>query len=163
MKFFFRLGLLVAPLLVFGASFLHPYGAIRQDRSNGRLLIGAEAPPAVANILERACRNCPSEATEWPWYSYVAPMSWMIEKDVHDARSHMDLSHWQDYTVEERIDLLTKLAVQVRNRKMPLPKYLRMHREAVLSDEDVQQLDSWAHRERKRLRSAAANGKTATD
>ena len=87
----------------------------------------------------------------------------MIEKDVHDARTHMNLSHWQDYTMGERIDLLTKLAVEVRNRKMPLPKYLKMHPEARLSDEDVQQLDSWAHRERKRLKSADAKGKASTD
>jgi hypothetical protein len=90
-------------------------------------------------------------------------MSWMIEKDVHGARTHMNLSRWQDYTVEQRIDLLTRLAVEVRNRKMPLPRYVTMHSEARLSDEDVQQLDSWAHRERTRVRSADAKGRTSTD
>lgn len=158
-----RLVLPVTFLLVFGAFFVHPYGTIRQKQSNGPLFMGAEAPPEVAHIFERACQNCHSERTEWPWYSYVAPMSWMIEKDVNTGRSHMNLSHWQDYTVEEQIDLLTRLAVQVRNRKMPLPKYLKIHPEARLSDDDLQQLDSWAHRERKRLRSGEAKGKASTD
>jgi Haem-binding domain len=65
--------------------------------------------------------------------------------------------------VEQRIDLLTRVAVEVRNRKMPLPRYVTMHSEARLSDEDVQQLDSWAHRERTRVRSADAKGRTSTD
>jgi hypothetical protein len=65
-------------------------------------------------------------------------MSWMIEKDVSSARIHMNLSRWQDYTVEQRIDLLTGMAVEVRNRKMPLPKYLNIHSEARLSAEDIQ-------------------------
>jgi len=76
---------------------------------------------------------------------------------------HMNLSRWQDYTVEQRVDLLTRMAVEVRNRKMPLPKYLKMHAEARLSSEDVQQLYSWAHRERKRLKAADTKGKASTD
>ena len=90
-------------------------------------------------------------------------MSWMIEKDVSSARIHMNLSRWQDYTVEQRIDLLTRMAVEVRNRKMPLPKYLNMHSEARLSAEDIQQLYSWTHSERKRLKTADTEGKASTD
>jgi len=87
----------------------------------------------------------------------------MIEKDVSNARTHMNLSRWQDYTVEQQIDLLTRLAVEVRNRKMPLPRYLKMHSEARLSAEDVQQFYSWAHSERKRLKAADTKGKAFTD
>jgi Haem-binding domain len=163
MKRFRKWGLAAAPLLALGASFVHPYGQIRHERSSGALLVEAEAPPEIARILERACQNCHSQRTEWPWYSYVAPMSWMIEKDVHGARTHMNLSRWQDYTVEQRLDLLTRLAVDVRNRKMPLPRYVTMHSEARLSNEDVEQLVSWAHRERTRVRSADAKGRTSTD
>jgi hypothetical protein len=125
--------------------------------------MGAGAPPEIARLVERACQNCHSERTEWPWYSYLAPMSWMIEKDVSTARIHMNLSRWQDYSPEQRIDLLTRMGVEVRNRKMPLPKYLKMHSEARLSAEDVQQLYSWAHSERKRLKGAGTNGKASTD
>jgi hypothetical protein len=150
-------------LLALGASLLHPSGPVKGARSSLALLAGTEVPPEIGRIVDRACQNCHSERTEWPWYSYVAPMSWLIEKDVSSARTHMNLSRWQDYSVEERIDLLTRLAVEVRNRKMPLPKYLKMHSEARLTDDDVQQLYSWAHIERRRLKTADTKGKASTD
>jgi hypothetical protein len=150
-------------LLVVGASLIHPSGPVKEKRSGLSLFAGTEEPPEIAGIVNRACQNCHSERTEWPWCSYIAPMSWMIERDVSTASTHMNLSHWQDYTVEQRIDLLTRMAVEVRNGKTPLPKYLRMHSEARLSAEDVQQLYSWAHSERERLKTADTKRKASTD
>jgi len=72
------------------SAFIHPFGL--KTNSAGPLLSGADVDPAVVRILEKSCQNCYSERTEWPWYSYVAPMSWLIEKDVHEARSHLNLS-----------------------------------------------------------------------
>jgi Haem-binding domain len=152
---------LSSTLLIFVASLVHPFGPVKQERTDAKLNLGA--PPGVARMLERACQNCHSERTEWPWYSYLAPASWAIEKDVSSARAHMNLSRWQDYSIEQRTTLLTMLAVEVRNRNMPLPKYLKLHPEAKLSDEDVQQLYSWAHSERGRLRAADTKGKAGTD
>jgi hypothetical protein len=162
MKSLPKVCLAATPLLILGASLIHPSGPMK-EQSNSAILAGAEEPPEIARIVNRACKNCHSERTEWPLYSYIAPVSWMIEKDVSSARTNMNLSRWQDYTVEQRIDLLTRIAVEVRNRKMPLPKYLKMHPEARLSDDDVQQLYSWAHSERKRLRTVDAKGKASTD
>jgi hypothetical protein len=127
-------------------------------------MAGAEATPEVVGILQRSCQNCHSERTEWPWYSYVAPMSWMIENDVHRARSHMNLSHWDAYPRDRQIELLTKMGVEVRNHRMPLPKYLQLHPQARLSSGDIQQLYNWARLERQRLRSAAEpKAKPSTD
>ena len=161
MKSLPKLCVAATSLLVVSASY--PAGPVKEKRSSLSLFAGTEEPPEIARLVERACQNCHSERTEWPWYSYVAPMSWMIEKDVSNARTHMNLSRWQDYTVEQQIDLLTRLAVEVRNRKMPLPRYLKMHSEARLSAEDVQQFYSWAHSERKRLKAADTKGKAFTD
>ena len=61
------------------ASFVHPFGAVKPRSSNAPLLAGASLDPAVVRIIERSCQNCHSERTDWPWYSYVAPMSWLIE------------------------------------------------------------------------------------
>jgi hypothetical protein len=79
-------------------------------------------------------------------------MSWLIENDVHGARSHMNLSHWDQYSLEERVELLTKMGVEVRNRRMPLPKYLQLHPAARLSDDEVARIYAWAHTERRRLK-----------
>src|SRR5580704_2019666 len=77
--------------------------------------------------------NCHSERTTWPWYSYVAPVSWLIESDVSKARGHMNLSVWDQYTVEKREELPGELAAAVRSRQMPPPRYTLMHSSSTLS------------------------------
>jgi hypothetical protein len=153
-----RLGSIVlsgAALLVVCSVLVHPFRAIKAQRSDKPLLLDSTFDPQVVRTIERSCQNCHSEKTEWPWYSYVAPMSWMIENDVQRGRSHMNLSRWNGYNPEEQQEILSKMSVLVRNREMPLPRYLLLHPEAKLSDADVAYLYQWARSERKRLKAAA--------
>jgi hypothetical protein len=132
---------------------IHPFGDLKAHRSLNPLLTGADVNPAIIQILERSCQNCHSEKTEWPWYSYVAPVSWLIEKDVHDARSHMNLSRWGEYSLERKQELLTRLAAAVRSRQMPPARYALTHPGAKPSATDLEQIYEWARGERRRLKS----------
>jgi hypothetical protein len=134
------------------ASMVHPFGRIKGPASPAPLLAGASVESPVKGIVSRACQNCHSEKTEWPPYSYIAPMSWMIEKDVHDARSHMNLSRWSDYDPGQRRQILSEIASLVRNHMMPPQRYLLLHPEARLSGADVDVLYQWTRSERKRLK-----------
>jgi hypothetical protein len=138
---------------------VHPFGAIRAPSSDKPLLLDATFDAQVVRILERSCQNCHSERTAWPLYSYVAPMSWIIENDVQRGRSHMNLSRWNGYPPDRQQEILLEMSSLVRNRVMPLPRYLLLHPEAKLSEAEVQYLYQWAGRERKRLKGggAAAN------
>jgi hypothetical protein len=146
-----------ASLLGFASLLAHPYGMVKMPSSSKPLLAGTAVDPAVMQIVERSCQSCHSEKTEWPWYSYVAPMSWLIEKDVNQGRSHMNLSHWDEYNSESKQQILGELSSVVRNRQMPLPRYLKLHPEAKLSDSEINQLYRWARAERTRLKSTAGS------
>ena len=132
---------------------IHPFGLMKTQVSQEPLLTGALVESSVMKIFARSCQNCHSEKTDWPWYSYVAPMSWMIEKDVHEGRSRMNLSRWYEYSSEQKQQILAEMASLVRNRQMPLPRYVLLHPSAKLSEAEVDQVSRWAHRERKRLKS----------
>jgi Haem-binding domain len=93
-KTILRLGLVAVGLLGGASGFVHPFGPVKNQLSTGPLLADAEINPAIARAFERSCQNCHSERTDWPWYSYVAPLSWFMENDVHRRRSHMNLSRW---------------------------------------------------------------------
>jgi hypothetical protein len=151
-KRFLQLGTILLALFVAASAYVHPYGSVKAARSEQPLLAGAEVDPELVRIVERSCQNCHSEKTEWPWYSYLAPLSWMIENDVRKGRNHMNLSHWDRYPEDRKVELLTKIGVEVRNRRMPLPNYLRLHPQARLSDNEVAQIYAWMQGERRRLR-----------
>ena len=143
-------------LLALCSILVHPFGAVKAQRTDKPLLLDATFDPEVVKILERSCQNCHSERTVWPLYSYVAPLSWMIENDVKQARNHMNLSRWNGYNAEQQQEILSKMSVLVRNRAMPLPRYLLLHPESKLSDAEVAYLYQWARGERKRVKATAA-------
>src|ERR1039458_9706904 len=86
----------------------HPYGPVRQPHATGLKVGVQENNRHVRAVLERACQNCHSQQTKWPAYSYlpIAIVSWALEKDVAEARRHMDLSLWDWYSTEKKQDLL---------------------------------------------------------
>jgi len=68
--------------------------AIRVERLNPPVQAEITADPAVKPLLRRACYDCHSNETVWPWYSNVAPASWLIASDVEEGRSNLNFSEW---------------------------------------------------------------------
>jgi hypothetical protein len=140
-----------ASVVVFASVLVHPNGGVKAVRSANPLLTGSDIDPIALGILERSCQNCHSEKTEWPWYSHIAPMSWLVEKDVSQAREHMNLSHWDDYSVGEKQALLARIGAMIRSRQMPPDRYTMIHPEAKISDAERERIYEWSHTERRRL------------
>ena len=149
----FGIAMAAGMLAIAAASLVHPWGELRNGvDAKTELLQGGSATGPMRAMLERGCGNCHSERTQWPAYSRVAPVSWLVEHDVHEGRQHMNLSHWQQYSNDERIDLLSRIVTQLRQAKMPPKPYLLMHSDAKLSAEEQEQLRAWARAERSRLK-----------
>jgi hypothetical protein len=77
----------------------------------------------------------------------------MIENDVNQARKQMNISRLEDYTTEQKVEILSRLGAEVRNHQMPIQRYLSLHPEARVSESDIHQLYEWSRSERHRLRS----------
>ncbi len=101
------------------------------------------AGPAVHSIFVRSCNDCHSNLTVWPWYSSVAPASWLLTYDVNKGRSAMNLSQWGAYSVEKRNDLMREICKEVSNGEMPDSAYTLVHPVARLTDADVQTVCGW--------------------
>jgi hypothetical protein len=110
-----------------------------------------QMPPAVASVLARSCKDCHSRQTRWPWYSNVAPVSWVVAHDVEEARGHLDLSDFGSYGNEEGALHLGEICKEIRGGAMPLPRYVRAHPEAALSAEEKETLCEWTRVESRRL------------
>jgi hypothetical protein len=116
------------------------------ERTNPPAAGEIELPPEVGALAERACYDCHSHETVWPWYAEVAPVSWLAVRDVGEAREHLNFSTWADYADEERRELLEEIAEEVEDGDMPLRFYLPFHPKARLSEEERRVLVSWARR-----------------
>ena len=91
--------------------------------------------PRTRDLAARACFDCHSNQTTYPWYSYVAPVSWLIQDDVRQGRSKLNFSEW-DLPQREAQNASREL----QRGDMPLPIYLPIHPQAQLSAEEKQAL-----------------------
>jgi hypothetical protein len=85
--------------------------------------------PQTGYLARRACFDCHSNETVWPWYSNVAPVSWLNQRDVNDGRSHLNFSEWNK--PQKHAGHAVK---EIQSGDMPLWFYLPMHPAARLSD-----------------------------
>ncbi len=108
-------------------------------------------PHTVRDVLVRGCMDCHSNKTDWPWFSYVAPFSWIVSDGVHEGRSHLNFSEWTNRTPQEQRDLLQRITDVVRYDKMPPTPYQWTHAGARLSTSDRFTLYFWARNELSRL------------
>jgi hypothetical protein len=113
-------------------------------RSNPPVLAEIEAPTEVMNIFRRACYDCHSNETVWPWYSHVAPVSWLMESDVKVGRSNVNFSEWNEYSEKLRNLKRYKIGKEVDEGEMPLWFYVPLHSEAKLSKADIELIVSWS-------------------
>jgi cytochrome c len=136
-------------------AFVHPWGNLRDDNTGQAILSGSEIPGDVGSILERKCADCHSNQTHWSMYSRIAPVSWLVERDVVRGRSALNLSVWGGMSAEDRIAALARIAAEVRSGEMPPKPYALIHA-AALTDDERQQVSAWSRAERKRIRIEAS-------
>ena len=110
----------------------------------------AVADPEAHGLLRRACYDCHSHATVWPWYASVAPVSWLLSHHVEDARDELNFSRFESYDRARQRKKLGELAEEVEEHHMPLWSYVLLHPEAALSDAERERLVKWAHAEQQR-------------
>ena len=103
------------------------------------LNVDADVQPAI----DRSCNDCHSGRTVWPWYSEVAPISWLVASDVNGGRRHMNVSEWGMYPGYKREDLLNQICEAVTKRDMPPWTYLLVHQDAQLNDSDREAICRW--------------------
>ena len=114
------------------------------DRTNPPVQTEIAAPPEVMAILHRSCYDCHSNQTVWPWYSHVAPASWLLSRDVHEGREEVNFTEWNTLPADKQARKIHKAAHEVAEGGMPLWFYLPMHPKAKLSDKDKATIQAWA-------------------
>ncbi len=109
------------------------------------LLYLEQVPENIQAILKTSCYDCHSNQTEYPWYSHVAPVSWLVIRDIREGRDEVNFSDWGNLKRRSKIKVLSNIADEIKSGEMPLPIYLIIHRNAKLNDQQQEELIEWTN------------------
>ncbi len=143
MKKALRYALLAVLILFIAIQFVPNDLPPSEARPPTDLLGTGEVPADIASMLSTSCYDCHSLETKYPWYYYVAPSSWLVAKDINEARDEMVLSEWTDLSRRTKIKTLENIKDEVLEGHMPLPVYTLIHWDARLTDEQRQRIADW--------------------
>jgi len=144
--------LLIILILAFVViQFFRPDRTSSEEYGENHITKKMNVPDNVQKILKRSCFDCHSNHTVWPWYSNIAPMSWLVAQDVRKGRAKMNFSEWGKIPESKREERLQSICDEIKEDEMPLPNYLLIHRDAVLSQQEKDILCAWSEAELKKL------------
>ena len=133
-----RIAIIIIVLVLIGIQF------VPVSKTNPPVTGEIKAPAEVMEILRTSCYDCHSNESKWPWYSNIAPVSWLVVDDVNEGREHLNFSEWQSYSAEDKAEDIEEIWEEIEEEEMPLWFYLPLHPEARLSDAQKETIRKWA-------------------
>ena len=131
-------------LVIVGIQFI-PSGLPKVIKENKNdLLLNNGVPDSVAILLKAACYDCHSNESNYLWYSYVAPVSWLIARDVNLGKEELNFSDWESLKKMKKAQYLDEIYEVVSDGSMPMKIYPIMHPEAKLTSPDRERIAQWA-------------------
>ena len=97
----------------------------------------------VSIILDKACNDCHSNNTNYPWYNAIQPVSWWLGDHIKDGKRHLNFNEFDGYRIARQYKKLEECIEQVKEGEMPLPSYTIIHKEAILTDAEKKSLYDW--------------------
>lgn len=138
----FLIGMLLLLVLI---QFIHPprneSGERTNDISNKYVI-----PENVKIHLQNACKDCHSNKTEYPWYSYIQPVDWWLDRHVTEGKGHLNFNNFTHRNIAYQNHKFEEIVEVLREKEMPLPSYtyLGLHPSANLTDEERTAIAAWA-------------------
>jgi len=116
---------------------------IEVERTNPPVEADLDAPSEVKSILKNSCYDCHSHQTKWPWYSKVAPVSWIIVNHVKEGRERLNFSIWEKYYTSDQRRLKTEILEEILSDKMPLSMYTYTNPNSILNLNQKNIIKDW--------------------
>ena len=125
----------------------------RPEKNNGPmdpaedLLMLSSPPEPLAELIRKACYDCHSNQTNYPWYSQIAPVSWYLQMHIRQGKEDLNASTYGSLDKADKIEFLVDFCEVVEAGTMPLGSYTLLHKSARLSEEDKASICAWSEEE----------------
>lgn len=135
--------LLVFLLVFIAIQFVHPArnkGSNEQPADFAKVF---QLPAGIRSILQNACYDCHSNNTNYPWYSSVQPIDWMMARHINNGKAKLNFTLFGSNSQRKQISKLKEMVNQLKDDEMPLSSYKLMHSKARLSHQEITLLTGW--------------------
>ena len=136
--------LLVVLILLIVIQFIRPARNVTEGKQTGDITMVYNVPHDVQVILDKACRDCHSDYTNYPWYDNIQPVAWWMNRHIKEGKEELNLSQFGNYTAKKNAHKLEEIAELVDQNEMPLGSYTWMHKGAKLTAEEKKILITWS-------------------
>ena len=123
--------------------FFHPERNSGNNTSDVDFLTVASAPDSLAAIFKNSCYDCHSNQTNYPWYSYISPVSWFLNKHIEEGKEELNLSQFGNLEKNQKIGVLSDICEELESGSMPLKSYLIIHRHALVHPTEMEAICDW--------------------
>ena len=134
----------LAVLLVI-IQFIHPERNKTSGTQNNSIATLITVPHNIKIILAKACNDCHSNNTRYPWYSHIQPVHWWMNNHVKDGKRHLNFDEYSNKTLRFQYHKMEEIAEEIEEEEMPLDSYTWMHREAKLTETEKKELIEWSN------------------
>lgn len=137
--------LLVFLLIAFVAiQFFRPQKNVSAQTSPNDFMLLYPIPGDVKTILVKACNDCHSNNTTYPWYSQIQPVAWWLDDHIKDGKKHWNTSEFASYSLRKQYHKMEEVVEMVKEGEMPLESYTYIHRDAKLTQDEKNKIINWA-------------------
>lgn len=149
-----KLKIVIALLVVLVViQFFRPEKNLSNDQTRG-IATAYTVPEKIEGILQKACNDCHSNKTVYPWYAEVQPVSWWINHHIEEGKDELNFSTFTTRRIASQNHKFEEIIELVKEGEMPLPSYtwLGMHPDANLTDDEKNEIISWAEQQMAKLK-----------
>ncbi|WP_240609261.1 heme-binding domain-containing protein [Flavipsychrobacter stenotrophus] len=144
MKSIIKRSVIVSVVALVVIQFFHPAKNENGVMTDKDITRAYHVPDDVRKVLRRACYDCHSNSTVYPWYSKIQPVDWWLNDHVKEGKRHLNFSEFDTYSVKRKAKKLTEVAGTITDNEMPLSSYTVVHKDAILTDAEKTLVVNWA-------------------
>lgn len=140
MKSKILLSLLIVVVLI---QLIRPMPNLSDDNSKS-IATAYVVPDNIQKMIQRACADCHSNNTNYPWYSKIQPVAWWLNHHIEEGKAELNFSTFATYSLKKQAHKLHEVVEMIEENEMPLSSYTLIHKEAILNEVGKNELKNWA-------------------
>lgn len=130
--------------ILIGIQFIQPKLNVNNTPQLNDITTTTLIPQDILISLHKACYDCHSNNSTYPWYSYIQPIGWYIKNHINEGKDELNFSTFATLSIRQQIKKYSEIAREVTENEMPLKSFTLMHKNAILTKEETKRLINWA-------------------